>query len=198
MGRHDRDISKTTKLLPNLMKTNEPVPNFNLYKQTSNDSMNGILDNNSKNSYKNQITSTPLNMEHKHPELINAPQKSEDRNHKDIKDKKEKENTEYKEKPINLLKNSTSLNLPNYKDLNSVTMKTLENQNSSKNSNNGRKITVSTKVVNDKINISDVNKGVNTGNTNNSNINNSNNGKSTSNTSSSEKKRLPPTSKGFY
>ncbi len=95
----------------------------------------------SQSSVKYSITSTPLNAgDHgkHHSELINAPIKEDDKPHEKLSKKNEKE-VQIKEvssrsildNKLNL-KNSTTLNLPNYKGLASLSMKTLEEKNFAK------------------------------------------------------------------
>lgn len=135
------------------MKTNEPVPTMDLYDVNS-PGKESTNSNSSTKSSKYQITSTPIgDKEIKHPELINAPQKTEE---KHISEKKHMNSinqsevlNERNERMIIPIKNSTSLNLPNYKDLNTISMKSLEDQ-----LKRGKNITV---VSNNNIGINSIN-----------------------------------------
>jgi len=113
------------------MKTNEPLPYISLNKQPS---LNGSTSTESSQggSYKNHITTTPINNDYKHPELINAPTKTEDSSN--IEKEKKIVDVEKKNSKDKLgLRNQTSFLLPNYNDFNLVSAKTLEDQNSVKN-----------------------------------------------------------------
>ena len=113
------------------MKTNEPLPYISLNKQPS---LNGSTSTESSQggSYKNHITSTPINNDYKHPELINAPTKTEDSSN--IEKEKKIVDVEKKNNKDKLgLRSQMSFILPNYKDLNLGSAKTLEDQNSAKN-----------------------------------------------------------------
>lgn len=121
-----KDRSQTTKQLPHVMKSD--VSPLSLNKQSSNVSDIGSQMS-SAPSTKYSITQTPVNIDNKHPELINAPIKEDEKLHKKTDsigiDRVPSTSSGIKrnhEKDKLNLKNQTSMNLHNY----NISMKSLE------------------------------------------------------------------------